>query len=177
MERNKDIKIYSIGKKFLIERLKEKGKNEDLLFRHLEPKIKFNDLKEVYLRLLESGANRSLMWNVITSPLNGEIRNLEKVLFDFDVFLVLKKYSTPEKILEDLVRIFDLKINLDKRGLWFQYSTTILSGAKFLSQFDNFRDFDNFVRFFHKDNRARKALPLLLKEEINGFGLALACDF
>lgn len=33
------------------------------------------------------------------------------------------------------------------------------------------------VDWFYKDDRARPALPLLLQNKVNGFGLALACDF
>jgi hypothetical protein len=52
-----------------------------------------------------------------------------------------------------------------------------LSGAKFLSQFSSADDFYRWVDFFGEDERARSALPMLLPEEIAGFGFALACDF
>lgn len=63
------------------------------------------------------------------------------------------------------------------RSIWPRYCRTILSGAKFLVQFESANDFYEWVDFFDKDERARVALPLLLDREIEGFGFDLACDF
>lgn len=44
-------------------------------------------------------------------------------------------------------------------------------------RFSSAEDFYGWVDFFDEDDRARPALPLLLAQEIEGFGFALACDF
>jgi hypothetical protein len=38
-------------------------------------------------------------------------------------------------------------------------------------------EFIDWVRVFDADDRKRVALPMLLSQEIDGFGFALACDF
>ena len=52
-----------------------------------------------------------------------------------------------------------------------------MSGSKFLSSFSDERDFDNFVRTFSFNKFTKAALPMLLANEIDGLGFALACDF
>lgn len=175
--KSNDIKIYNLGRQFLNTQLAQKGKNENLLDKHLSHPLNSKSLNDVYLRLLISGANRERAWNVITSPIK-EIANLNKVLFGFDCIQVENKYSNDhEKLLKDIVKEFDFAYNPNNSGLWIQYSKTILSGAKFLNQFKDFGDFDSFAQFFHSDDRARNALPLILQEQIHGFRLALSCDF
>ena len=44
-------------------------------------------------------------------------------------------------------------------------------------RFSSAADFFNWVDFFDNDDRARAGLPLLLSQEIAGFGFALSCDF
>jgi thermostable 8-oxoguanine DNA glycosylase len=68
-------------------------------------------------------------------------------------------------------------MNQNKKSHWVNYSKTILSAASFVSQFRGPKAFNDFVESFYRDAHARIALPLLIKEEIHGFGLALACDF
>lgn len=46
-----------------------------------------------------------------------------------------------------------------------------------MEQFKSVNDFFKWVDFFDNDNRARAALPMLLSNEIRGFGFALSCDF
>jgi thermostable 8-oxoguanine DNA glycosylase len=52
-----------------------------------------------------------------------------------------------------------------------------LSGASFLSQFASAGEFYGWVNLFNSDEKTRAALPMLLAEEIDGFGFALGCDF
>ncbi len=44
-------------------------------------------------------------------------------------------------------------------------------------QFESANDFYEFIDFFDEDERTSAALPLLLDQELEGFGFALACDF
>jgi thermostable 8-oxoguanine DNA glycosylase len=46
-----------------------------------------------------------------------------------------------------------------------------------LSSYKNIKDFNALVDSFPTNTPSRLALPLLLQEEIFGFGFALACDF
>lgn len=175
--KSRDIRIYNLGKEFLNAQLTQKGKDTNLIERHLSHPLNSKSLNEVYLRLLISGANRERAWNVITSPIK-EIENLSNVLSNFNFMEVWERYGDDnDRLLKDIVKEFDFSYNPNNSGLWVQYSKTILSGAKFLRQFRNFEDFDSFVQFFHTDDRARNALPLILQEQIHGFRLALSCDF
>lgn len=174
----KDKEIYGLGIRFLEERLEKKGVSKSILSDHLGIIGKNESLNDVYFRLISSGANRGMAWNVITSPIGGKVENLGPVLYDFDPQKVAREYGTDaQKLLRSLTDIFGLKINTADKGLWPQYCRTMLSGARFLSKFSDLQDFQKFVDFFHDDGRARNALPLLLKQEVEGFGLALACDF
>lgn len=175
--KSNDINIYNLGKQFLNTELNKKGKDERLIEKHLKHPLSSKSLNEIFLRLLISGANRDRAWNVITSPIE-EIDNLKNVLFNFDYIQVANKYANDhERLLKDIANEFGFSYNPGNSGLWVQYSKTILSGAKFLMQFKNFEDFDAFAQFFHSDDRAKNALPLILQEQIHGFGLALSCDF
>jgi len=49
--------------------------------------------------------------------------------------------------------------------------------AHFLSAYETFDDFDRFIKGFLINEHSKLALPLLLAEEIFGFGFALSCDF
>ena len=57
------------------------------------------------------------------------------------------------------------------------YAKSVLSAAHFLKRFETAQSFHDFVGSFYRDEYTRLALPILLKEEIFGFGFALACDF
>jgi hypothetical protein len=60
---------------------------------------------------------------------------------------------------------------------WVIYTKAITSCAQFLLSFKNAQEFHKFVSDFYTNEHTKLALPLLLKEEIFGFGFALACDF
>jgi len=115
----------------------------------------------------------------IGGSING-IENLGKVLFDFDAKAVISNYNTDWKAVFE-----EIKTKLKPRGklltepqsIWPKYCKSILSGASFLSQFSTANDFYEWVGLFDSDDKTRAALPMLLANEINGFGFALACDF
>jgi len=179
-QETKDINIYNLAKSFLFEKFSKKNLNSSILDKYLK-KTEFHSLSQYYQRLLESGANRNRSQGVISTPIGG-IPKLSDVLFSFDVNKVLEKYMNngvpqTEALLKEIFNRFKLRRNEKENGLWYKYCKTIISGAQFLSKFKDHRDFNSFVNFFHEDERARNALLLLLKQEIFGFGLALACDF
>ncbi len=177
METQYDKIVFEKTQEFLYKLIENKDLKREILDKYMFTP-KFNSLEEVYQRLLESAVNRNLSQGVIAAPLGG-VLNLIGILKEFEVHSIINNYSNPEEILEIISNEFNLKhvINYDSKGLWVVFSKTIWDGAKFLSKFKDFNDFDQFVMFFQNDDRARNALPLLLKQEIRGFGLALACDF
>ncbi len=175
--KERDQLIFNLAESFLKEKLIQKHNNPDIIKNYLTP-IELKSIPEFYKRLLESAANRNRSEGVIVKPI-GEIDNLKELLFDFDVRKVIENYDE-HIILNKIKNKFgDIYINEDneKQGLWFIFCKTIISGAKFLDKFEDYDDFRKFVNFFHQDERARNALPLLLKQEVDGFGLALSCDF
>jgi hypothetical protein len=132
----------------------------------------------IYQRLLESAQNANMKAGVIGRSIGG-VDKLGSILFEFEPESVLKKYSKWEMILDKVENEFNRvgKIRRTSRSIWPQYCRSILSGARFLSQFQTADDFYNWVSFFYNDPRARPALPMLLASEIEGFGFALACNF
>jgi hypothetical protein len=105
---------------------------------------------------------------------------LRPVLCDFEPALVLEKYRSGwEGVLDDIVTQLKPRGSVPRtsKSIWPRYCRSVLSGARFLSRFSTADDFYGWVDFFDEDERARPALPLLLAQEIDGFGFALACNF
>ena len=99
---------------------------------------------------------------------------------DFEPAEVLEKYRSGwEDVLDEIVAQLKPRGSVPRtsRSIWPRYCRSVLSGARFLSQFSTADDFYRWVDLFDEDERARPALPLLLAQEIEGFGFALACDF
>ena len=177
MKKEHDIRIFQFAKRFLLEEMAKHGLKAEVLDKYLTTE-KFSTLAQVYQRLIESGANKERAANVIRSGTRGGVANMAGLLFQFDVRKVLEHYGTDhQKLLKDITGTFNLTINESEKGIWPQWTKNILSGARFLSKFKDYADFDRFVLSFPQDDRARNALPLLLKEEVDGFGIALSCDF
>jgi hypothetical protein len=132
---------------------------------------------DIYFRLLLSAQNANMKAGVIGGSIDG-IENLRDVLCDFEPKAIIKKYGdNSQQVFTDIKKQVKPRGKVNTNGLWSKYCDTIISGAKFLGQFNSAEDFYEWTNWFYKDERARPALPLLLKEEINGFGFALACDF
>ena len=102
------------------------------------------------------------------------------MLCDFEPSQVLEKYASGwEEILDDIVTQLKPRGRVPRtsRSIWPRYCRSVLCGARFLSRFSSTEEFYRWVDFFDGDERARPALPLLLAQEIEGVGFALACDF
>jgi hypothetical protein len=63
------------------------------------------------------------------------------------------------------------------KGIWPQFSKTIISAAAFLNRFKSADDFYAWADMFKCDERAHIALPVIIAKEVYGLGFALACDF
>lgn len=109
----------------------------------------------------------------------GGIDKLAPVLHNFDPHAVIINFKDWKSIFVEIKKNLKPagKMRQTRRSIWPQYCRTILSSAKFINQFSTAEDFYKWIEFFDKDNRARLALPMLLAQEIDGFGFALACDF
>ena len=154
------------------------GIGDQILDGHLQSwkTLKRNTKREIFKTFLDHAKNRRSMPNTI-----GDIEKLSPVLFDFEPDKVANAYANHVELLQE---IFRLKIRTpspidvsNSRSHWVIYAKSILSSANFLRTFSGAAAFHEFVESFYCNAHSRLALPLLLKEEIVGFGFALACDF
>jgi thermostable 8-oxoguanine DNA glycosylase len=175
-----DRAAYALAKEFLLRSGAERGITPELIEKYLYlSRPRPSTLAGLYERLLESAQSANMKAGVIGGSIGG-VGNLGRVLCDFEPSRVLEKYQADwEEVLDDVVAQLKPRgsIRRTPRSIWPRYCRTILSSAKFLSQFESANDFYDWVDFFDKDERARAALPMLLDQEIEGFGFALACDF
>lgn len=135
-------------------------------------------IEELYHRILASAQNAHMKPIVIGDAIGG-VHMLGPILCDFQPALVLEKYSSGwEEVFDDIVDQLNPRgtINRTPKGLWPKYCQTILSSARFLAQFDSAKHFYEWVDFFDNE-QVRRALPLLIAQEVHGLGFALACDF
>ncbi len=175
-----DKAAYNLAKGFLL-KSSVKGVTPELVekYLHLDKTTRPRTLAGLYQRVLESAQNANMKAGVIGGSIEG-VDKLGPVLCDFDPALVLEKYPSGwEGVLDGIVGQLKPRgsVRRTPRSIWPCYCRTILSAAKFWSQFSSADDFYGWADFFDGDERARPALPMLLAQEIEGLGFALACDF
>lgn len=175
-----DRKVYDLAMEFLLG-LNIPGLNEQTINKYLHPSYsKFHEatISEIYKRCLESAQNSNMKSGVIGKAIGG-IDKLSAILDNFNPKYVVEKYSDWRSIFDEIKEKLKPagKMRETSMSIWPQYCRTIISSAKFINQFNTADEFYNWVEFFDKDNRARVALPMLLAQEIDGFGFSLACDF
>jgi hypothetical protein len=176
-----DKAAYALAKDFLLQSGAGKGVTPELIekYLHLDKTARPQTVAALYERLLGSAQNANMKAGVIGGSIGG-VGKLGRVLCDFEPALVLEKYSSGwEGVLDDIVEQLKPRGSIPRtsRSIWPRYCRSVLSGARFLSRFSSADDFYGWVDFFDEDERARPALPLLLAQEIEGIGFALACDF
>jgi hypothetical protein len=137
---------------------------------------KKHSLRELYRSLLNHAKNRQSMPNTI-----GDIEKLENVLFGFNPVKVRRAYGDHFALLREIKKQkiqTPAKIDVqNNRSHWVIYAKSAVTSAHFLSRFKSPSEFHSFVESFYTNEYSRLALPLLLKEELPGFGFALSCDF
>jgi hypothetical protein len=180
-----DNSIYSEAferaRNFLIREI-DRSDAQAILDSYLSMPDKSNEpiiIGSVFLRLLESAQNANMKAGVIGGSIGG-VKNLGKVLFDFDPIKVDTEYAgDSEKLLQDIVSLLAPrgKVRREQRSIWPKYCITILSTAAFLARFKDGADFKAWVNSMYTDPRSMAALPLVLQLEIEGIGYTLACDF
>ncbi len=175
-----DIAAYALAKDFPLQSGAGKGVTPGLIEKYLHLSAPRPDtLAGLYMYMLESAQSANMKAGVIGGSIGG-VGNLGRVLCDFEPAEVLEKYRSGwEGVLDDIVAQLKPRGSVPRtsRSIWPRYCRSVLSGARFLSQFSTADDFYRWVDLFDEDERARPALPLLLAQEIDGFGFALACDF
>lgn len=133
----------------------------------------------IYQRLLESAQNANMKASVIGRSIGG-VAKLGAILDGFEPGAVCKKYGTDwKKVLREIVSKLrpNGKIRRTPRSLWPKFCQTIISGAAFVDQFASAEEFCKWVDLFDRDPLTRAALPLMIAQEVDGIGFALACDF
>jgi thermostable 8-oxoguanine DNA glycosylase len=172
-----DKQVYLLAKEYLLSLEKI---TSELLEKYLvPPEGGPKTLSEIYIRMLESAQNAGMGPKVIGEAMGG-LEKLRPLLLEFEPRSVVAKYGNDwARVLDDIVVTIKPKGKVRKtpRSLWPRFCKTIVSGAKFLAQFETADDFGKWVDFFDRDERARPSLPMLLQYEIDGFGFPLACDF
>jgi hypothetical protein len=175
-----DRAAYTLATDFLLQSGAGKGVTPELIEKYLHLSTPRPDtLAALYERMLESAQSGNMNAGVIGGSIGG-VGNLGPVLCDFHPLRVLEKYRSGwEGVLDDIVAQLKPKGSVPRtpRSIWRRYCRSILSGTKFLSRFSSAEDFYGWVDSFDENERSRPALPLLLAQEIEGFGFALACDF
>jgi hypothetical protein len=175
-----DRAAYVLAKDFLLHSGAGKGLTPELIEKYLHLSTpRPGTLAGLYEHMLESAQSANMKAGVIGGSVGG-VGNLGRVLCNFEPAEVLEKYRSGwEGVLDDIVAQLKPRGSVPRtsRSIWPRYCRSVLSGASFLSQFSTAADFYRWVDLFGGDERARPALPLLLAQEIDGFGFALACDF
>lgn len=175
-----DRAAYALAKDFLLHSGADKGVTPELLEKYLYLSTPRPDtIAGLYKRILESAQAGNMNAGVIGGSIGG-VGKLGTVLCDFEPSRMLEKYSSGwEDLLDDIVDQLKPRgsVSHASRSIWPRYCRSVLSGARLLSRFASAEDFYGWVDRFDEDERARPALPLLLAQEIEGIGFALACDF
>ena len=150
--------------------------------------LELNTLQDIFRRFCASLANRAGMFNVIFGGPNrfdAQQTAYAILLSDFDPNTVVARYGDdPEGLLSGLVSARKLDPDQAKRQLtepramFRTYANGILSGARYLGQYEDGRAFARFVRGWTADPDKAAMLPEhLAAQGITGFGPALAADF
>lgn len=168
--------VYNEALKYLYG-IKPKEISDAELNKYFYVKEKQNTKNDISEMLFSSLQNYQSMPNVIGFGSKKEL--FKKILFDFDSNKIINNYNS----YIDLLKVFEKEFKLNASGFervnnsWVKYSKAVLSASKFMSQFKDAEDFDQFVNRFIYNESTAAALPMLLSKEIYGLGFALGCDF
>lgn len=173
--------LYTAAVAFLLERIPHSNP-ETILAEYLGRPDKSAgnaNLSELFRRLLLSAQNANMKAGVIGGSIGG-FNNLGPALFDFDPVKVGNTFrGKPETLLKHIRKVAQPrgKVRTASLSIWPKYCKTILSASTFITQFRDGDDFHAWADHLYSDERTMAALPLILSEEVEGIGYALACDF
>jgi hypothetical protein len=133
-------------------------------------------MEDLFWYLLNSLTNKVGMRATI-----GDVDDLDPYLFNFDPYQTHDHYKDDwrklfKKIHDNCTPPGPMNIK-NKNSYWVIFSKGILSGAEFLSQFESYDAFDEFVNSFAFNDLSIGALPLLLDQEVFGMGFPIASDW
>lgn len=128
------------------------------------------------------------------NSLEGAYELLLVILQDFQMFPSVIKYKERSNYIKQQINFPDIKYiaQLDPISLsnkfktkfgskgikcWINYCKGIVSGAKFLSSFNDYNEFIKMCDLFNKNDMTREAFALLLKDKIDNMGFAIACNW
>lgn len=156
----------------------------DIIDLHLTPEhnLREVDREEIMSRLLMSAQNRQSASRVIGGSVEGGWDALSKMLLGFNPEAILARWDSPEELMEYFLALkakgcIRGAVKSGTRSLWPQFCRTILSAARFMARHPTADSFRGWVDNFRRTPDTAAALPLILSQEIDGFGLALAADF
>jgi len=133
-------------------------------------------INELFKAFILHAQNRQGMPNSI-----GDIEKLSPFLFEYDHLKVNREYNDWEALFDAINESDYLPpgrmVKSNNKSHWVIYCKAIISIAEFLAAYKTLEEFQEFVNGFLTNEQSKLALPLLLAEEIFGFGFALACDF
>lgn len=180
-------RFFESGKSFVISQIAklkclDGDKAEKLIHKHLVPEKNYNEgltINDIYKQLIASSQNANMKAGVIGRSLDGKVESLGRVLCEFDPAKFIQRKLKADDLLNEIREHLKPRgrIRDSARSIWPQFCRTAIAGANFLNQFKKGDDFVVWAKHFYDDQRSISALPLLIKQEIPGFGYALACDF
>ena len=161
--------IYNAARDYL-DSIKPKGVDLEEYYRG--DRRDYSSLTDVFIQLIASAQNYQRMPNVI--KFNERRDRIAELTSGFDYQLI--KDVSPD----DLYQTFRSEFNPggadSNRNCWHKWSKSVVDSAKFVSEFSDVDDFEEFVNRFSYNVSTRMALPLLISQKISGIGFALACD-
>jgi len=165
--------LYEYSYDYLVSKIGQSALEQKLNhYRH----HKAETMEDLFWYLLNSLTNKVGMRATI-----GDIDVLGDYLFCFDPFQTHDHYKDDwEKLFKEIhdncTPPGPMNIK-NKNSYWVIFSKGILSGAEFLSQFESYDAFDEFVNSFAFNDLSIAALPLLLDQEVFGMGFPIASDW
>jgi hypothetical protein len=137
---------------------------------------KVDSMEDLFWYMLNSLTNKISMKATI-----GDIDMLAPYLFNFDPYQTHDHYRDNwKKLFKRIQDNYSPPGPMNEKRLnsfWVIFCKGILSGAEFLSGFESYEAFDDFVSSFAFNDISIGALPILLDQEIYGMGLPIACDW
>jgi len=177
MDKKDKKRLFSFGKEYLLKR--PNISNGDInyyldLWKIRKPK----SINDICYNMISHSSNRQGMPNAI-----GDIKKLSKILCEYYPIQIKVKYVNWEQLFKTIKENRNYtppgRMVIDNsHSFWVIFCKSIISIANYLSRFSSYNEYILYVDTFISDNPdIRLAFPLILKEEIFGYGFALACDF
>lgn len=165
--------VFQLSEGFLRENLPNGIKEKELQI-YLKNNKKFSSLNDIFERMALSLQNYQAMPNII--KFEKRIKEMKVILFDFNVDKILRNYNEVS-LYAEFCNKFPVANKEKKNNSWLKYTRGIISGAKYLSKFNDHLEFDKYAKSFFSNKEMLLELPNKIKDEIYGLGFALSCDF